>query len=575
MIGLYRRPFPRSEATGVAKLSPSQPAPPLPPFEYAYFVSPTGSAANPGTFESPWSLDHAIDGASGLIVPPLSGYLGVGLRGGDYPSPTFRRCTLVGEKRGGIDDPDGKIIFRNYNGEDVQPFCDSLSKGIDTFRIAGRYLWFWGINAWRKHTDRFGYPGPGNSWWMQGAVNAGQLVNGNKLIHCWGREGSNGVYIDSDTGFLEVYGAGFLHNGVTTNPSAHGFYGHHLRNSGEVGARLSLTDIISFDHLGNCGQLFASDESEALDDIDVLWLIAFHGGRLNGGGNLHVNLTFGGTQGASDVPLRGFTARYVISQNPVGHGSANLRLYDGGASTNEDAILEDCYLVGGTPGSGHGRLSIGVINWVTFVARRNTMINREQTQLISLNDSVFVSYVTWEDQAFFGSDPTSTRWRTGPGFTDRTWAAFKSFTGLGSTPGHEDTAQAALPAVTKVFVRPVNKYEYGRGHVVFFNWAGLPRVPVDLSPFLAIGDNIVVRNAQVASPERNPSATVQVYDAPTGGNVVSTWLGSPVYFPTDGVTPPPPYGFNNSALNAWVYQFNPAGFKTANGGFDVFIVSTR
>lgn len=544
-----------SEATGLAKRSPSLPAPPQPPFAYNFFVSPTGSASNLGTFESPATLDLARAGAGGAIGPDAK----IGLRGGEYVATNPRQWTVQGALGAGYDDPGGKIIWRNYNGEHVQWINDSNAKGIENIQVASRFNWFWGIDAWRKHTDRYNYPGPGTNWYIQNAA-----TDGVKLIHCWGHEGSNGFFSDSAIGNVELYGCGSFHAGVSTNPRAHGGYFHHTRDSGAVGSRFAVSEHISFHHLGNCMQIFASSAPEAMDDIDLLGLIAWGAGRI-GYDQLQTQITIGGTDSAN-IPLRGFTGKFIVSWNPVGFGRANLRFYDGGAGTAQDAILEDCYLVGGTPGSGNGRLAIGQMGWSSFAARRNTMINLEQTQLINTDDNTgnYGNYV-WEDNVYYGSDPTALRWRAGPSFTDRTFAGWKTFTGLGAT----DVANAALPASTVVGVRPVDKYEYGRGHVYYFNFAGLSRVPVDLGSFLAIGDQIVVRNAQVASPERNPGATVAVYDAPTGGNVVTTWAGVPVYFPTDGVTPPTPYGFNNPTLNAWV---NLAPMTAPF--FDLFIVST-
>lgn len=550
-----RSGFPRSEATGIEKRAPSMPAPPQPPFRYDFFVSPTGSGSNLGTFESPWTLAYARGGANGLIVPGVH----VGVRAGQYFDSSPKTFTIAGLKSTGYADQAGKIIWRNYNIEHAEWACDSVTKGISSMEIAAGFNWFWGIDGWRKHTDRFNYPGPGTVWWIQNAS-----LDGTRLIHCHGHEGSNGFFSDSNIGNVVLYGCVSYHAGTSTDPRAHGFYLHHTRDSGSVGSRLLVSDHISFDHLGNCGQIFASGSPDQLDDIDILWMITWGGGKI-ASTTTQVNLTFGGTDSA-DIPLRGFTARNIISRNPFGYGSANLRFYGGGTHTIlQDAILEDAYLVGGTSGSGNGRLSIDAMHWSSFQARRNTMINLEQTFLIRSDDTVYTPYTAWEDNAFYGSDPTALKWRSGPGFTDRTWTGWKTFTGLGNAGGHLDTAQTTLPTATKVFVRPVNTYEYGRGHVVYFNYAGLARVPVDLSSFLAPGDNIVVRNAQDYW-----GPTLQVYDAPTGGNVVSTWTGVPVYFPTDGVTPPPPFGFNNAALNAWTY---PSGNAKSAPDFDTFIVS--
>lgn len=525
------------------------PAPPLPPFSYDYFVSPSGSGSNLGTFESPWTLTYARGGAGGAVVPGVH----IGNRGGQYFDSGPKVFTVAGQKSTGYGDFAGKIIWRNYNREHAEWICDSNSKSIQTVEIESPFNWFWGIDAWRKHTDRFNYPGPGSNWWIKS-----QSQDGVRLIHVHGHEGSNGLFTDSAIGNVVVYGSMFYHAGTSTDPRAHGFYLHHTRDSGSVGSRFLVSDNFTFDHLGNCGQIFASSAPEQLDDIDILWLTAWGGGRL-ASTTSQQNLTFGGTDSAN-IPLRGFTARNVISRNPVGYGRAALRFYNV-ASTNQDAILEDGYFVGGQTGQGIGRLGINAMNFASFQARRNTMINLEQTQILSTDDTTYTNW-TWEDNAYFGSDATATRWRNQT--TDKTHANWKAYTGLGNAGGHPDVVTATLPTQARTFARPVNSFEYGRGHVINFNYPGSARLAVDLSTILAPGDNFVVRNVQ-----NYWGATIPVYDAPTGGSVVSTWNGVPVYFPTDGVAPPTPYGFNNAALNAWVYQFN---VTTTAPDFDAFVV---
>lgn len=546
----YRRiGLPMSEATKLAKQSPGNPAPPQPPFQYDYFVSPSGSSANPGTLTQPWTLDYAISGAGGLIVPGVH----IGVRGGQYIISSSRKWTIAGTKSTGYDDQAGKIIWRNYNGEHAEWICDSSSKSIEAHQLAAAFNWYWGIDGWRKHTDRYNYPGPGTVWYVQNASS-----DGVKIIHCFGHEGSNSYFSDSTIGNVEVYGSVSYHAGTSSDPRAHGFYFHHGRDSGAAGSRFKISEHISFDHLGNCGQVFASSSPEQLDDIDLLGCVAWGGGKL-ASTTSQQNFTIGGTDG-TNIPLRGFTAKFIHSWNPIGYGRSCFRFYSPGGITGQDAVLEDSWFVGGTTGQGIGRLGINAMNFSTFAARRNTMVNLEQTQILSTDDTTYTGW-TWDSNVFYGSNATATRWRNQT--TDKDFATWKAYTTLGGT----DTVNTSLPALTQVFTRNVNKFEYGRGHVWYYNFASLDRVPVDLSRFLSVGDQIVVRNVQDYF-----GATIPVYDAPAGGNVVTTWTGVPVYFPTTGVTPPAPYGFNNATLDSWVYQFGDATTKTAPF-FDLFIVS--
>lgn len=71
-------------------------------------------------------------------------------------------------------------------------------------------------------------------------------------------------------------------------------------------------------------------------------------------------------------------------------------------------------------------------------------------------------------------------------------------TGLGTVTGFSSVGKSGLTSTgtlpNQVIVRPVNRYEYGRGHVIVFNGAKALSVAADLSSFLKLGDPYAVRN---------------------------------------------------------------------------------
>ncbi len=75
-----------------------------------WYVATTGNSGNPGTLASPWDITTGL--TSSLIQPGDT----VWLRGGTYnrTDATFQpsRPGVVGS---GVDNPDGKVIYRNYN----------------------------------------------------------------------------------------------------------------------------------------------------------------------------------------------------------------------------------------------------------------------------------------------------------------------------------------------------------------------------------------------------------------------------------------------------------------------------
>jgi chitodextrinase len=89
-----------------------------------WYVSTTGSATNTGAIDSPWSMDHALNGAAGgAILPGHTVYF----RGGTYPITAAQIVTgLAGSSGARISirpyPNDGKVTIRNNAGGTVNTF---------------------------------------------------------------------------------------------------------------------------------------------------------------------------------------------------------------------------------------------------------------------------------------------------------------------------------------------------------------------------------------------------------------------------------------------------------------------
>src|SRR5207247_8193411 len=99
------------------------PAASIPPWIPDFFVAPTTASppggTGAGTIGDPWSWTYATGTGAGTAQGdgklPTTGAK-VGVRGGTYTEKGIT-VTAHGSLGSGVDAQDGKLIFRNYNGE--------------------------------------------------------------------------------------------------------------------------------------------------------------------------------------------------------------------------------------------------------------------------------------------------------------------------------------------------------------------------------------------------------------------------------------------------------------------------
>jgi hypothetical protein len=148
-------------------------------------------------------------------------------------------------------------------------------------------------------------------------------------------------------------------------------------------------------------------------------------------------------------------------------------------------------------------------------------------RVFAFGEAFPVSY-TWTNNTWV-HEPTA-------GWAGTSYTTWKTNSTLGST----DTQTDVQPTITKIFVIPTKKYEQGRGHVCYFNWAGLSTIPVDLSTILNVND------------------AYAVYDARDLVNPVLTgiYAGGTVDFPTTQKADPTPVGGSLHTPDATAPFFN-------------------
>jgi len=484
-----------------------------------YFVSTTGAAGGPGSITQPWSFLHALAGAGGVIVAGDT----IWLRGGTYTQGSTFICETSGALSTGLDDPAGKIKWRNYPLEFVS--ITTTDAGIEVIRVDGNYNWFWatlgraeGIEFWRNTLVRDDIRGT-NIWF------GFTPQTGNKLIHVITRDGSNGVLNGGfnpnyDYGDMELYGVIAYNNGEESPAfTTHGFYFRHQGS----GTKAKVSKCILFNQIGY-GLHHWSEHTDGLRNIEsednIIWGAGVLGSLT---GDVLANILFAAANGVG-APIRGCTCKRNILLQLKQDARSSAQLIVGGLSneTNEGMECDDNYIVGGGWDQTFAtiRLFKFQLAGASLSFRRNEVIPLHDANILENTQAGALTYTAWVDNKWHHASATA-GWRQAG--TNKTFATWKADTGLGSS----DVADLPKPTVTKVFVISVNKYNAGYGHVCFFNWEMTPTVQVNVSSILAVGDKFEVYNVQ------------DIFGEPV---LSGTYGGGNITLPTEGVGPPIPVG---------------------------------
>jgi hypothetical protein len=456
--------------------------PPVGP-HIGWHVSPNGSSSGTGSEAQPWSLEYAVSGAGGKIVPADT----VWLHGGTYRGKAY--VTTVAGVAG------KPVVFRQYPGEraiiDVAGTTSTSFRG-DAFIVKGGWTVWWGFEMTNSDPNR------------NTSTRANMVINNasnTKYIHLVVHDGGVAFYNYAVQSNVEVIGCIFYNNGWQ-GPVQGG--GHALYLKADVGP-LVARDNIMFNQFGYGIQVYSDFGDGKLVNVTLDGNAAFNNGSIstqyNTSGN--ANLLMGGQEPATQ-------SRVVNNMTffSPGVGVYNLVMgLDGYA--NSDAVVQNNYAVGGT-------FVFTVGEWNQLTATGNQFIGSDR--VVRVRDTSLGGY-TWTGNSY-KADPLSAGWQYNG--TDYSFVSWKATTGLGLT----DLVSAALPAAPVVFVRP-SAYELGRANIIVYNWGARTSVGVDLSTVLPTGAQYEVRNVQ------------NLFGTPVASG---TYGGGLINVPMGGVTPPTPVG---------------------------------
>lgn len=484
-----------------------------------FYVSPTGSAGNPGTQNSPWSLPFAASGAGGQLAAGDT----VFLLDGQYNG--VPNAHLVISVSGTAAAP---IVFR------PAPNANPLING--GISVQGNGVWLYGLRCtWTFDSIRTTtQSGSTPTDVPRAAFGVIQVLGQNvRVIECITNDYAGGIFSAKGASNFQAIDNIFYNNGWIGPDRGHG-HGFYSQNDGTTRHRIagnitfcnystgiklggsSGTELLRFDIQDNCSfnnQLPAFD----LHGLDS----AFH---YQGAG-----LDKGDT-----TILRNFFA------NQHNRGSITFEVGDGVAGAFPVTITDNVV---------YGRTLLN--EWPSLTFRRNVL-----TDAPALSD-ILIPYglLRVENRGTYDIDDNvyATRQTDSPfgralilGATGRTITEWRNL-----TPYDDNTTFIDGP-LTNAIVRVVpTQYRATRdGSIYVLNPTGAANVTVDLGPLYAEFFGY-------------PFAIYHVYDYVTGGapTVEGTYTGQRITLPMTSKTPPQPFG--------------GAALPTQDNTFGAFVVTTR
>jgi len=476
--------------------APPPPPPPPPGTLPGYYVYPPpyGSASGSGATDDPWDLATALAGGPARQVQAGDT---VWIRGGTYPG-SFR-TSLQGQ-------PGQPIQFRQYPGE--RAIIDG------SLAASGSELWFVGFEIMQSRplqvVDRV----------LEANTTNGKFIN--LVLH---DAGFSGVDLAADAGSgVELYGSIIYNNGWRDNID-HGIYAQNA-----TAGTKRIRDNVIFNNFARGIQVY-DDDAVALQNFEVMGNITFNNGTI-ATGSTEVNILISGSTLTTGMRAADNLLYYSPGEDGIQFRLGNYDVTDS-AMYNKSVHLENNFAAG-------GRLGLEMqYQWAQATVRNNVFIGNGSMDVVHTGGPAVSAY-DWSGN-FYYRDPSATAWeQDGLGYSFDDWRAA---TGLGGS----DSASSALPAQTRVFVRP-NQYEAGRAFIVVYNFGNDNSVMVDLAGLVTTGHHYVIRNVQA------------LFSAPVASG---TYGGGAVSIPMTGVAPPPPIG-----------RSSPRSAQRTGPGFDVFLVTS-
>jgi hypothetical protein len=203
----------------------------------AWYASPSGSSSGSGTESNPWNIQTAL--AGGTLLNKVKPGDTVWLRGGDYNSTTFFRCSVSGTDA-------QPIIFRQYPGERARLITDRQNSYEGVLGVECSNVWFWGFeilvnNTVRSTQERGSFPTEivRNSGTNESSVSFGKNV---KYINLVIHDASNGMQVWRYNNNTEVYGNIVYYVGWQAPDRGHG-HSIYTQNDGP-GTHIIMDNIM-------------------------------------------------------------------------------------------------------------------------------------------------------------------------------------------------------------------------------------------------------------------------------------------------------------------------------------------
>lgn len=448
-----------------------------------YYVSTTGSAANTGAIDSPWTFAYALAGAGGVIAPGDTIYL----RGGTYTG-TFVTSGTAGTKS-------ARIVYRQYGGD--APLGERVRIDGAT-EITRAYTDFRGFEIFQ--TDP-------NATQREGCIlgNGSTDTTGSRLINCIIHD----CGITGTTHWLNAtqavhYGVISYNNGTNHNLD-HGYYTH--------GSQYAVMSCIAFNNLARGFQAY--DSLRVQDQVIFRNLISFGAAEISPTIDRDTNyqmrvlapqymdrFSFEDCLGFHKPPdtNHGYQYRVGTLGNTSGNRGLTIRRFFGQT----------------------GNVTSEINEWQNLTVENVSLSGSGPTQPIVLLRGLPSVSVSWTGNTWY-RNPSANAWTYQS--KRQTFANWQTNSGLGST----DTATATT-FTGRSFLFP-NDYSLiegvGRGHLAIYNPEGAASVAVSLAPVLRVGQSFEIRNVQ---------------DLWGTAVLTGVWDGTSVNVPMTGVTPPTPGG---------------------------------
>lgn len=478
--------------------SVAPPPTPTPPADrVGKYVAPNGSASNPGTKESPWSLAFALTNPAALTPGDT-----IWMRGGTYPGGVV--STLTGT-------PEKPLVLRALPGERVT---------IDgRFDVAGSHAVYWGFEVTYSDPKRTSAV-PGSDPTDLDRERVVVFVRGpfNKLVNLIVHDLGDGIFGSSSTSEgLEIYGCLVYNNGWDAPDRGHG-HNMYLQNRGptikrivdnvaynafDIGVQMSGSEIAFTTHYLYEGNTFFGAGSPVEQRHGLVFELIQQGGAETG--------------------------RATYNRNSFHHVSGNafaVRFNTPGGSPHGTGLTFTNNIVQG---------QTAFNQWEGFTVTGNKFTTGASDlgpsdALVSLR---MLAAMPFNTHAFGNNQfavPASTQKppfyvvRPEDGGHLLSLAQWRSLTGYDLT----STLVTGSFATPDVIVRP-NQYEPGRAFVTVWNWQGAATVNVPMTGVLNAGDSYVVHHVY------------NVFGPPVTSG---TYNGQPLAIRQTGHLAPTPHGHN-------------------------------